>query len=434
MYRTASSPPTVGKLLAHSRLALALLVVATIVLVLWQRYGMERIIEVTGRQGLVYVDDDRSSGGASTARLEMPGQHTSLYCNIVRQFAWPYCSVFFELDGKGVDLSHFSHATVNLSTEGEVTQLRVRMMNFEEGFSTAADWRTIKPNEVGALQIADGKAQFPLKWMSVAQWWKDQYKPPMAYSFTNLDRVVRIEVATPVDLKPGAYAFHVKSIQLHGKWISENHLLIGLVAAWMVFSITWPVLAAVAMRGELNDSKTKLALLSQINRALELEAIELAGQAHTDALTGALNRQGLRDALMRTSMLMSPPMAIIFADIDHFKKINDTHGHDVGDEVLRLFAQRLRSDLRSTDRLVRWGGEEFLILCQTTELQQAAGLADKLREALKRQSWPNGIPVTASFGVAQHHPAEEIGDVIRRADELLYQAKTLGRDRVQAGA
>jgi diguanylate cyclase (GGDEF)-like protein len=432
----ASSPSqTISKLLSHSRLALGVLVVLTVVLVLWQRYGMERVVEVTGRVGLVYVDDDRSSGGASQARLELTDKETVLHCNLARQFSWPYCSVFFELHGGGIDLSRFSHMTLNMSSEGGPSQLRLRLVNFEDGYTLHNDWRTFKPNEVTGLQIGpDGRVNVPLKWVSVAQWWKDQYKPPLEHSFTNLDRVVRIEVVTPVEMQPGPMAFRIKSIQMHGKWISEKHLLIGLVAAWMVFSITWPVLAAVAMGSELNESKTKLALLSQINRALELEAIELAGQAHTDALTGALNRQGLRDALMRTSLLMSPPMSIIFTDIDHFKRINDTHGHEVGDEVLRLFAQRLRSDIRSTDKLVRWGGEEFLILCQSTDVAQAMALAEKLREALKRQPWPKQIPVTASFGVAQHRTSEEIGAVIRRADEQLYQAKSSGRDRVHAAA
>lgn len=427
----ASPSPTIGKLLAHSRLALVVLVLLTVVLVLWQRFGMERLVEVTGREAPVYVDDDRSSGGASRATLERQEQETVLRCDLVRQFAWPYCSLFFEMPGDGVDLSDFSHMTLNMAGEG-TQQVRLRLINFEKGYTHRTDWRTYKVNEVGGLHIgADRRVTVPLKWVSVAQWWKDQYKPPLANSFTDISQMVRLELVTPVEAQPGALAFRVKSIQMHGKWVSEKHLLIALVALWMVFSITWPLLAALAMRAELDASKTKLALLGQINSALQLETIELAGQAHTDALTGALNRQGLRDALMRTSLLMAPPMSIVFVDIDHFKPINDSHGHDVGDEVLRLFAQRLRADIRSIDKLVRWGGEEFLILCQNTDVAQASVLAEKLRDTLKRHPWPHGIGLTASFGVAEHRESEDIGELIRRADEQLYRAKAEGRDRVR---
>jgi diguanylate cyclase (GGDEF)-like protein len=123
-------------------------------------------------------------------------------------------------------------------------------------------------------------------------------------------------------------------------------------------------------------------------------------------------------------------MSIIFTDIDHFKRINDTHGHAVGDAVLKHFAQMVASMVRSTDRVVRWGGEEFLIVCMNTTGQQAATLAEKLREHMGMQAWPAGLSVTASFGVAEHLPAEDIGEVIERADAGLYAAKRAGRNRV----
>ena len=167
-------------------------------------------------------------------------------------------------------------------------------------------------------------------------------------------------------------------------------------------------------------------------RISELEAKELAGQAYTDPLTGVLNRQGLRAELMSTSTLLTPPMSVIFADIDHFKSINDRHGHDIGDEVLRRFASLIASNIRSSDRLVRWGGEEFLIVCPLTDVEQAARLGEQLRTTLHRLSWPMGLQVTASFGIAQHRHDSEINTVIKEADEQLYQAKARGRNQVCA--
>jgi diguanylate cyclase (GGDEF)-like protein len=135
---------------------------------------------------------------------------------------------------------------------------------------------------------------------------------------------------------------------------------------------------------------------------------------------------------MSTSSLLADPMTVIFLDIDHFKSINDTHGHDVGDDVLRRFAAAIGAGIRSADRLVRWGGEDFLIVCPMTNVHQGRILAESLRQALHHQTWPAGLRVTASFGVAQHHACDEIGVAIKHADEALYRAKQGGRDRVCA--
>jgi diguanylate cyclase (GGDEF)-like protein len=197
-------------------------------------------------------------------------------------------------------------------------------------------------------------------------------------------------------------------------------------------TVGWLAILTFSLRTQLQESKAAIALLREVNKALELEARDLAGQVHIDPLTGVLNRQGLRAALMSTSSLLSEPMAVIFIDIDHFKSINDTHGHGVGDDVLRKFANVIASGIRSSDRLVRWGGEEFLIVCPMTNVYQGRILADNLRHALHQHMWPADLRVTASFGVAQHHQQDEVGVVIKHADEALYRAKQTGRDRVCA--
>jgi diguanylate cyclase (GGDEF)-like protein len=204
------------------------------------------------------------------------------------------------------------------------------------------------------------------------------------------------------------------------------------VSAWVLCAVGWLAAVTLSLRTELKDREAAIALLKEVNEALELEARDLAGQAHIDPLTGALNRQGLRAALMSTSSLLADPMAVVFIDIDHFKSINDTHGHDVGDDVLRKFANVIASGIRSSDRLVRWGGEEFLIVCPMTNVFQGRILAENLRKTLHQQVWPAGLHVTASFGVAQHRERDEVGVVIKHADEELYRAKQGGRDRVCA--
>ncbi|PWF41317.1 GGDEF domain-containing protein [Massilia glaciei] len=431
----SSSSPLIRKLIVYARLTLVLLIIITVVLLTWHRFGMTRTYELTGREGaLVRVEDDRSTGkGATVATLERTDKDFMFGCDIVQMFKWPYCTLALSVPQMGVDLSDFSHMTLNIThPSNSAPMMRVRLINFDDGMTEVSNWRSFKVNEVVGIKVdPSGKTVVPLNWFGVAQWWKDSFKPAVEHSSVNLDRVIRMEIATPTMIKPGLHTYRVKSFQMHGKWISKTQLLGALVAMWILFSTAWPIAFALAMRRELKDNNTRLALLAQINRALELESAELADQAHTDPLTGALNRLGLRDALMRTSMLLAPPMSIIFTDIDFFKNINDTFGHQVGDDVLRLFSSRITAQLRSTDKLVRWGGEEFLILCESTDVALATALAEKLRAALAGDSWPKAIPLTASFGVAQHRDAEEIGDVIERADEQLYRAKHAGRNRVQ---
>jgi diguanylate cyclase (GGDEF)-like protein len=226
----------------------------------------------------------------------------------------------------------------------------------------------------------------------------------------------------------------VRSIEFRGKWISNTKLLTYLVAAWIACGVIGLSLSLVHVRSNLSASNARVELLAAINKALELEARDLANQAHTDPLTGALNRQGLREVLMRRLHVaghVDEEMAVVFMDIDHFKRINDQYGHDAGDEVLKRFAAVIRGEVRSSDRLVRWGGEEFLLLCPETDVPHAVAMVEKLRTALATQAWPHGLRVTSSFGATSLKPAEDFGAAIKRADGALYRAKANGRDRVE---
>jgi diguanylate cyclase (GGDEF)-like protein len=167
--------------------------------------------------------------------------------------------------------------------------------------------------------------------------------------------------------------------------------------------------------------------------------------ARTDALTGALNRRGLQEALggVRqglTSGDVDDECAIVMMDIDHFKRINDSHGHRAGDEVLRQFSQLVLQRKRPGDLFARLGGEEYCLLMPHASVKDAVHWANALRDSLRAQALPvaDGMPqlqVTASFGVASLKAASAdwqhaIDDALMRADDALYAAKAGGRDRV----
>lgn len=162
---------------------------------------------------------------------------------------------------------------------------------------------------------------------------------------------------------------------------------------------------------------------------------ELRDQARIDTLTGTYNRRALEDLSLREMARASRhnlPVSVIMADVDRFKRINDTLGHQVGDMVLASLAGTLTDNLRTQDVVVRYGGEEFLLLLPDTSLEQALKAAEKLRSTVSETTLyqKDNVKATISLGVAQLRQGEGWQSLVSRADEALYQAKREGRDRV----
>lgn len=157
-------------------------------------------------------------------------------------------------------------------------------------------------------------------------------------------------------------------------------------------------------------------------------------QANTDALVGVFNRRKgtelLQSEILRAN-LHRVPLAVVMFDIDNFKQINDRYGHDKGDEVLKDVIKLARQHSRNSDVIVRWGGEEFVIGCCSTRLNAAEKLAERIRTAIAEHVFPVSERVTASFGATSYHLCEELDDTLKRVDELLYQSKRTGKNKVQ---
>jgi diguanylate cyclase len=159
---------------------------------------------------------------------------------------------------------------------------------------------------------------------------------------------------------------------------------------------------------------------------------DLSRAAATDALTGLNNRRGFIDGAARAlDGTKTSVMAII--DIDYFKKINDTHGHEVGDEILADFARQIEDSVRRSDLTARWGGEEFAVLLPDTTLEEARNIILRLRTKIAATSSPESGPAyTFSCGLSVIRAYDELKTATRRADEALYAAKCGGRDRVES--
>ena len=157
--------------------------------------------------------------------------------------------------------------------------------------------------------------------------------------------------------------------------------------------------------------------------------------ATTDPLTNTYNRRYFNEILQNELSRVqryNTPLTFIILDIDHFKEVNDTFGHIVGDHVLIQLSALITTELRDSDVLARWGGEEFTILAPNCDTACGLQLAEKLRLVIEKTAFPDVGKLTCSFGVTNYHAHDDQHKLIKRADDSLYRAKKAGRNRVES--
>lgn len=203
----------------------------------------------------------------------------------------------------------------------------------------------------------------------------------------------------------------------------------GLVWLFFVLALRLLTLASAQfgrMRGQLSEK----------NRQLEASLQKIEILANRDHLTGAFNRRNFMlslEAEMQRAKRTGRPFCFVMLDLDHFKTVNDKHGHAVGDLVLKLFCSIIEQSLRSADKLGRFGGEEFGILLAETSLDTGLEATDRLRVLIADHDWEivsPGLTVTFSAGITCHEAGDATETMLKRADDALYSAKRSGRNRV----
>ncbi len=201
----------------------------------------------------------------------------------------------------------------------------------------------------------------------------------------------------------------------------------GIVITLLLSTLTLIFFAALYL--ELRSS----ALLSHNQKALEEANKKLTLLANTDILTNVYNRKRFNELLekeLQRTKRHKHQLSIIMFDIDHFKQINDTYGHQVGDEVLKRVASICKSGIRDIDYIARWGGEEFMILSPETGIEEAGQLAERVREQISLTDFGIKEKIYCSFGVTEFKDSDDIEPFIHRVDQALYQAKGAGRNCV----
>ena len=228
----------------------------------------------------------------------------------------------------------------------------------------------------------------------------------------------------------------------------RNLVLLGLGSAMAVtfsrvaVTLAWPggvealfqsgnaqVAAAMAVFVSILLASNGFVLMAKERSDEHLRTVALK-----DKLTGCWNRIRIEEIARQEMALLrryGHPASLIMVDLDHFKEINDQHGHAVGDAILRGFGGLAQGAVRSTDVVGRWGGEEFVVILPSTGFSEAYRVAEKMRRQLENRTFPGGYRITASFGVASCRSTDAWGDWFGRADKAMYRAKEAGRNRTK---
>ena len=175
-------------------------------------------------------------------------------------------------------------------------------------------------------------------------------------------------------------------------------------------------------------------ILEKNNKRIFLDAQQLEQLATTDKLSGLYNRMKIEsycEIEIERSRLYNETFSVILIDVDYFKEVNDTYGHNIGDRVIENISKILRESVRSIDYVGRWGGEEFLIILPKTTMKEAFNIAEEIRLSVMQNNFSPADHVTISAGIAQYETGDTTEKIIQRSDEELYKAKEGGRNQVQ---
>ncbi|GGA66691.1 diguanylate cyclase [Neiella marina] len=417
--------------------ALALLVV-TAVLALGYASLFNKHLVINSESGheIQVGSDAVSNAGTSSVALNRQNEQLTLSCTLDNTgYAYPYCNLNFVLGTatKGLDLTSYENVRLKLSIDGPDNDLRIYLTaSRSSSIQMGDEMRKYYSVEIAPSDF-NNDITIPLHLFKTAQWWLDAYGKNLFDTEVNLANVLALQISTSSASVPGDYQIRFEQAVFSGKIISRATLYLLIIAMWGLSALVYVVMHWRSTQLQLNESQRRTDQLQQINDALQLQSKTYQQASQRDALTGLYNRAALRERAQNWIERVeqhNDRLSLVLFDIDHFKAINDNHGHDAGDAVLIQLAKYCNEHIRHQDLLVRWGGEEFAIFCPQTELQFAEMLANKIRNGMRSVDWPEGLKVTASFGVSELYVGEPFTEFVNRADQALYFSKQHGRDMV----
>jgi len=331
---------------------------------------------------------------------------------------------------KGINFKHFTQLHISISYTGDAEFLRIYMRNYTpelEQYNSNKYLQVLVPAQANYQELT-----LPLNRFVIPDWWARRAKLPPDLAIASFDNIIHIGVDAPHPVNPGAHDFELHSLSLQGPWVTKDHWYLSILIFWLMLLMLINLQQWLGLRRETKESAIQLDEAILKAQKLAEESQKYRELSLVDELTGVLNRRGMQQEIDIELRSNPSNTAVILLDLDHFKRINDSHGHAVGDEVLRTLGLLLNAYIRQQDSVARWGGEEFMLLCPQTQSAGALALAEKIRSAIAKYRFNcgGGLQITISLGLAQARDKESFQQLCHRADEALYKAKANGRNCV----
>lgn len=376
-----------------------------------------------------------SDNGPGTAFNWIDLSRNRFSCLFLQSGGLRFCGIDLQLgDGMihGLDFTDFTRVQLDLEYKGSAETFRVFYRSYQPGLTGPVDAKF----HFTQIPLRNGihRYDIPLNNFAVAEWWlaNHQLLDNEEFQQPRRDAVVHLGFDIETPLPVGTHHFNILDLSMVAPRLGKTEAgwwALGSIAYFLIIGIIYNYLR---LRSRVQQHQDEMFGLLKKLEEVGSESTHFKRLSMYDPLTGLLNRRAAQDLVEGFAQQHSlAGTALIMIDLDHFKPLNDTYGHEFGDEVLKRVSGVIKQILREGDAAVRWGGEEIVIICPKTSDDGAYRVAEKLRTEIKALRFnPEVVNVTASFGVANIRQNESFSQALGRADEALYKAKNTGRDRV----
>lgn len=371
-----------------------------------------------------YFTEPSSTGVASWINEEK--RH--FQCDMHSREGYSHCGINISLKNgdKNFDLSEYDAIYLKASLNSPEKWLRLFTFSWLNEYSTNNEDATQTAQAlVHATDLEQG-VTIDLRQINIPDWWIQRFNDaPTNYTYPHFSETTAIGLLLGAPMELGHHEVQLEEIIFIGKLITTEELYPILLAAWLAAFLLSVLLHFITIQKRLAQERLTSQTLSQ-------ESEKYKKLSMTDPLTGVLNRNGLEAALSDAykDLQENEQVTLLVLDLDHFKKINDECGHDIGDLVLKRIAKTLQNNIRQSDYLARWGGEEFIIAVRNTKATGALILAETLRQRIAALDFAidPSLKVTISIGISTFSANDEFEQAFKCADDALYQAKHKGRN------
>ncbi|KXI28281.1 GGDEF domain-containing protein [Paraglaciecola hydrolytica] len=390
----------------------------------------ERIVTLyPSETATLSIFSDETSGGNSQARW-IDQAKSKFSCTVPLSTKDQYCGAsitwWHNEQPKTFDFRNFDRIIMDIDYQGETPNLAVYLDNQVKPIAGMVNTTTAK-NMSTNVRSKDLSSPVDISFRDfrVAEWWIRQFDIPREYAHAELNEVTSVGIAPTAPFSTQADIIQINAIYAAGAYFSKEGMYACLLIFWALLLSSEALYHHWALRQRIKQDAAKLAALNDISAKYKVKA-------ETDQLTGLSNREGLAQALMAIGQSKTQShYAVLVLDVDHFKKLNDQYGHDVGDLVLEELAQAINRNIRSTDIVCRWGGEEFVVLFRYSKKQDVLPFAEKIRLEITNSSFAGTLKlnVSVSIGSALMLNEESFEQTFKQADQALYAAKRNGRNQ-----